>query len=308
MSNLKNTFGLPESLIDAVKQIHEKSHLSPKQKEIASKAGDPEKIDAEDFAALRKEKKLKTESAQLNELSPETLVSYAAKAKSSLKPGEVFPKRELGIQKAIQKASSKMNEQILEYDYKANQPGQYPFNSAQLTPFFTMLRSLMDIIQKTPALKKLMRDETGIDDVQLDPLLEFLQILHEEVLLEGLVEGKKEDDDEEVEPESEDEKEKEKEDKETGKNPIMQLKAAADRGSFLTTNSGPRYVNQNLAKQILTKLSGLKPDDREDHVGKIVSGDHNEFSSKINQSHENKPEGMEAPVEKKRGRKPKQKD
>lgn len=305
MSNLKNTFGLPDSLIDAVKQIHEKSHnLSPKQQEIASKAGDPKKIDAEDFAVLRKEKKLKTESAQLNELSPETLVAYAAKAKASLKPGEVFPKRELGIHKAIQKASSKMNEQILEYDYKANQPGQYAFNSAQLTPFFTMLKSLMDIILRTPALKKLMRDETGIDDVQLSPLVEFLEALHEEIILEA---KKEEDDEEEAEEESEDDKKKEMEDKETGKNPVMQLKAAADNGSFLTTNSGPKYVNQDLAKKILTHLGGLKPSERQDHVDQLLDGKH-KFSPDVNKSHENKPANMEPKVEKKRGRKPKQED
>ena len=37
--------------------LSEAQELSPKQKKIAKKAGDPKKIDAADLAALRKKKK-----------------------------------------------------------------------------------------------------------------------------------------------------------------------------------------------------------------------------------------------------------
>lgn len=186
------------------------------------------------------------------------------------------------------------------YNFKANQPGQYPFSSAQLTPFFTMLKSLMDIIKNTPSLKKLMRDETGIDDDQSSSLIEFLQILHEEILLEN----KKEEDDESGYEEDENSK---KEDAETNKHPMMQIKKAADGGNFVTTKSGPKYVSQELANKMLDHLIRLKPSEREDHIEKITDETHPQFSSLVNKSHENKPEGAEPTVQKKRGRKPKEK-
>jgi len=41
-----------------------KGKLTPKQKEIASKAGDPNKIEGKDFAAMKKEAKSKVKSAR----------------------------------------------------------------------------------------------------------------------------------------------------------------------------------------------------------------------------------------------------
>jgi len=76
---------IPASLLDAVKNVvqedrtkffeeqqqHDKlvaeKMLSPKQKKIAAVAGHPEKIDAEDFAALRAGKKVAKEDVELDE-------------------------------------------------------------------------------------------------------------------------------------------------------------------------------------------------------------------------------------------------
>jgi hypothetical protein len=83
MINLKQK----DSVADAVKEImqQEEKHLSPKQKKIAKMAGDPEKIDAADLAALRAGKKpVKEENVgeSSNPFSP----NYKSQIPS--KPGE----------------------------------------------------------------------------------------------------------------------------------------------------------------------------------------------------------------------------
>ena len=64
MIKVTNVSGVTNSLKDAIQSIHEKTveheenvkKLSPKQQAIAATAGDPKKIDAQDFAALRLKK------------------------------------------------------------------------------------------------------------------------------------------------------------------------------------------------------------------------------------------------------------
>ena len=64
--------------------------LSPKQKKIAAMAGDKEKIDAEDFAALRAGKKVAKEETEVDEA---TLSAKAARAGKDIgKPGKNFGK------------------------------------------------------------------------------------------------------------------------------------------------------------------------------------------------------------------------
>ena len=58
----------------------EEKELSSKQKKIARMAGDPNKIDAEDFKALRAGKRVKEEVEELDELSTGTRAAYRAKA------------------------------------------------------------------------------------------------------------------------------------------------------------------------------------------------------------------------------------
>lgn len=83
MINLKQK----DSVADAVKAVmqQEEKHLSPKQKKIAKMAGDPEKIDAADLAALRAGKKpVKEENVEesSNPFSPDY------KSQIPTKPGE----------------------------------------------------------------------------------------------------------------------------------------------------------------------------------------------------------------------------
>jgi hypothetical protein len=275
MSKLKNIFGLPDSIIQTAALVHITNSLNEKNHENELK-GNQSKLDVA-------EPKGKLTKADFDKLRAK---------KHNISPSE--------YDDPISKSRKKVNEAST-YNFKANQPGQYPFSSAQLTPFFTMLKSLMDIIKNTPSLKKLMRDETGIDDDQSSSLIEFLEILHEEILLEN----KKEEDEDDKEYE-EDENSK-KEDAETNKHPMMQIKKAADGGNFVTTKSGPKYVNQGLANKMLDHLISLKPSEREDHIEKITGETHPQFSSLVHKSHENKPEDAEPTIQKKRGRKPKEK-
>lgn len=62
---------LEEKLVEFAPTIFEKKHLSPKQKKIAKMGGDPEKIDAEDFKALRKDKMEESVEETENVLSEE---------------------------------------------------------------------------------------------------------------------------------------------------------------------------------------------------------------------------------------------
>lgn len=55
MSKLKNTYGFSDDVLKAVLDVHvNEASLSPKQKDIAKLAGDPEEIDAKDLEKLRK--------------------------------------------------------------------------------------------------------------------------------------------------------------------------------------------------------------------------------------------------------------
>lgn len=273
MSKLKNTFGLPESLIDAIKQIHETSHLSPKQKKIAKLAGDPNKIDAEDLATLRRTQKESIEN--LDEISTKTLISYVKKAKDSLKPDEVFPKREEGIQKAIQKASDKFSPSLVSrmlstkkneaYESDLNHliegPGTYPFKANEIAPFVSQLKALLQFLAKTPSLKKLMRDETGIDLAGGLALVEFIEIFDQQLRLN---EAKKQNEDEE------DEEDKE----ESGsQNPMTGLRGISDLDTHgqIETNKGPKLVKSADAKHASNLLLSLKPEARAKHIDDITN-------------------------------------
>jgi hypothetical protein len=121
--------------------------LSPKQKKIAAVAGDKEKIDAADFAALRAGKKVAEEVEELDEISKDTLKSYikgaaqdlprvgntlgrvqtgASKDNERLKNSisKVISNRYNGINKAVEKLTKEEVEQANEAAER-DTPGQH---------------------------------------------------------------------------------------------------------------------------------------------------------------------------------------
>jgi len=290
MTKLKNIFGIPQSLIDAANQIHETSHLSPKQKKIAKMAGDPNKIDAEDLAKLRED------SSQLDELSPATMIGYAAKAAASTalknKVGEYFPKREMMVKNAITKADQKIKKgegEVIKNSYESDKDqivevsGTYPFKANDIAPFLVMLRSILSSLTTLPGLKKIMKEETGLDEENIESLINFFEVLHEEIdLLEYRTKGavgkkkkaaaastassapapKKSEDDEEEEDEGPAYQPASGKDQE---HIMTQLKGAMDDergGRHIDTSSGKKYVSKATAGKIHSHLMGLKAPER----------------------------------------------
>jgi len=213
MSKLKNTFGLPHSLIDLVNGIHESSHLSPKQKKIAKLSPPTDKIDGGDLAKLREA------------------------------------------------------------------TGTYPFKANDIAPFVVMPRSILSYLSSSPSLKKLMRDETGIDDNNVNSLVEFFEILHEELeLMEYRTKGavgkknrpaaassapapqKKSDDEEREEDEGPAYEAASGKDQE---HIMTQLKGAIDtNGRHIDTSGGKKFVSKSTAEKIHSHLMGLKAPER----------------------------------------------
>lgn len=272
MSKLKNIFGIPQSLIDAATQIHETSHLSPKQKKIAKMAGDPNKIDAEDFKKLRKE------SSQLDEISPATMISYAQKASASKKPGEAYPKRDEMISKAINKADQKIkkgegevvNTSLKEYNYSKHSTGLYPYGPNNSPAALAQLKSILRYLFSDKSILKLVMDEFQIDGTNI---IEELDLL--EYRTKGAVGKKKaasastssapapkKSDDEEEEDEGPSYEPASGKDQE---HIMTQLKGAMDDergGRHIDTASGKKYVTKSTASKIHSHLMGLKAPER----------------------------------------------
>lgn len=252
MSKLKNTFGLPESLISSVKQIHEKE-LSPKQKEIAKLSPPEHKIDAGDLKKLRnrhnpdlepetKEKQsFKTESSAEGWKAAEETSKAKMKAQSAFKKQieaqppasktqtvmkmgeENDPKKMINAIKARQgqgynpkndPVQKKLADRLSKHpdtehiDYSKLQTNSYennnelieaptyPYKANEIAPLLVMLRTVVNFLSSTPALKRIMKEETGLDSEHVHSLIEFLEVLDEEI---ELAEKKHKDDSEEDE-------------------------------------------------------------------------------------------------------------
>lgn len=257
MSKLKNIFGIPQSLIDVANEIHETSHLSPGQKKIAKLAGDTNTIDAKDLAALRQRHTQKSKTA------PED-----SKEKSNMQPPHASK------QKSKYPSFYTKNENITEVS------GTYPFKANDIAPFLVMLRSILSSLTTLPALRKIMKEETGLDQDNIESLINFFEVLHEELdLLEYRTKGavgkkkaaaastssapapkKNEDDEEEDEgPSYEPASGKDQE------HIMTQLKGAMDDergGRHIDTSSGKKYVTKSTATKIHSHLMGLKAPER----------------------------------------------
>ncbi len=329
MSKLKNTFGLPDSLINVVNQVNETSHLSPKQKKIAKMAGDPDKIDAEDLKKLRmknessegfskdmtaankaKVKELKsreelrdTEKSTAPKQPPvvmkmgeETLNEIGDTPKGQQKLISLIKRRQaqgyVSEKDPVQKQATKRLEkgaevinnsyeetdELVEYNFKAGQTGTYPFKANEVAPLIGTLRMLLNFLASSPSLKKIMKEETGIDCDNAESLINFFEILGEELELmeyrtKGSV-GKKKSMG--AAPASASKPESKEDDEEEDEGPVYepasgkdqehimtQLKGAMDTGGrHIDTASGKKFVSKPTAEKIHSHLMGLKAPER----------------------------------------------
>jgi len=237
MSKLKNTFGLPESLISSVKQIHEKK-LSRNQEKIAKFSPPEHKINAEDFKKLRnrhnpdlepetKEKQsFKTESSaegwkaakdtsdakreaqqalrkQTNEQPPASKTPTVIKMGEENHPERIInaikrrqalgyvPKNDPVQKKLADRLNthpdiehidySKLQKNSYQYKNELIEAPTYPYKANEIAPLLVMLRTVVNFLSSTPALKKIMREETGIDSDNMYSFVDFLEVLGEEL-------------------------------------------------------------------------------------------------------------------------------
>ena len=300
MTKLKNIFGIPQSLIDAANQIHETSNLVGKQKKIdANKNG---KIDAHDFKILRN----KNNNAQPTDHDDNTKhdsdtlknknnnaqpIDHSRRPKYPFPPGsypnpkppksrypeqETYPKPPKSRYNVMYKEES-ISSPIVEVS------GTYPFKANDIAPFLVMLRSILSSLTTLPGLKKIMKEETGLDEENIESLMNFFEVLHEELdLLEYRTKGavgkkkkaaaastassapapKKSEDDEEEEDEGPAYQPASGKDQE---HIMTQLKGAMDDergGRHIDTASGKKYVSKATARKIHSHLMGLKAPER----------------------------------------------
>jgi len=366
MSKLKNTFGLPESLIDIVNQVNETSHLSPKQKKIAKMAGHPDKIDAEDLQKLRmknessegfskdmtaankaKVKELKsreelrdTEKATAPKQPPvvmkmgeETLKEYGDTPKGQKKLIDLIKVRQMMGKKSeddkiqqqaaerLKKGAEVINNSFEQDDDLIEATGTYPFKSNEIAPLIGTLRTLLNFLASSPSLKKIMKEETGIDCDNAESLINFFEIIGEELELieyrtKGAV-GKKKSMGAAPTPASKPESKEDDEEEDEGpayepasgkdqEHIMTQLKGAMDTGGrHIDTASGKKYVSASTAEKIHTHLMGLKAPERAQSSSDLYNLKATHPMSKHIQDDDRaaSQKGIKAPTEKKgRGR------
>jgi len=331
MSKLKNTFGLPDSIIDAVNQVNETSQrMKNESSEGFSK--DMAAAAAAEAEKLKKQKKLRdTEKATAPEQPPvvlkmgeETLNEIGdtpegqnllikvirRRQRRGYIPGKDPTQKKAAERLARSAEVIKLNNSFEQDDDLIEATGTYPFKANEMAPLIGTLRMLLNFLASSPSLKKIMKEETGIDYDNAESLINFFEILGEELELieyrtKGAV-GKKtpapaEDDEEEDEgpayaPASGKDQE----------HIMTQLKGAMDTGGrHIDTASGKKYVSAPTAEKIHSHLMSLKAPERAQSssdlynlkathpMTKLIQDDHRAALEK----------GIKAPTEKKgRGR------
>lgn len=336
MSKLKNIFGLPESLVSAVKEIHESSAQFSKDMTNANKA-EIERLNSE--KELRDTRKATTPKQQptVMKMKEETLNEIGDTPKGQRKLIDVIKRRQaqgyVTDKDPVQKQASKRLEKHAEVINNSFEPdeaslneanGTYPFKANEMAPLIGTLRMLLNFLASSPSLKKIMKEETGVDESNVDSLVNFLEVLGEELeLIEYRTKGavgkkkqasmsttssatpKKSEDDEEEEDEGPAYQAASGKDQE---HIMTQLKGAMDDergGRHIDTASGKKYVSKDTASKIHSHLMGLKAPERAQSssdlynlkathpMTKHIQDDHRDASQR----------GIKAPTEKKgRGR------
>jgi hypothetical protein len=204
----------------------------------------------------------------------------------------------------------------------------YPFKANQLAPLVVQLRSLLNFLSKSGALKKSMREHAElveayigeeITEEQLEEMISFV-----DDLMEGRPKGSKNKSKmaSAPKPEARAEKGESEEDEDyedvhpaasrDGRHIIPELNAAAGdkKGASVQTSGGQRHVPQHVAGKMVSHLMSLKPAERGEHSAHIFNGsvpkvktlNHVKTNVLIKQMGSEKKIGSDASVKRGRGR------
>lgn len=204
----------------------------------------------------------------------------------------------------------------------------YPFKANQLAPLVVQLRSLLNFLSKSGALKKSMREHAElveayigeeITEEQLEKMISFV-----DDLMEGRPKGSKNKSKMASAPKpaartgkDEDEEDEEQQDvykpaSRDGRHILPELSNAADdkKGTAVQTSSGQRHVPQHVAAKMVKHLMSLKPIERAEHSTHIFNGsvpkvktlNHIKTNVLIKQMGSEKKIGSDASVKRGRGR------
>jgi len=362
MSNLKNTYGFSASLLDAIRSVHETTHKTddkiPKESKLNKEKLEKDKRRAKEFnispstyddpiSSSRMQMK-KEDVEQIDEISNKAKAKYLGRAVGDLTlrsqehgfhtgadfyGKRTYPphdyadaKRKIkNRQVGIYHATKNIAKEDVELD-EADQT--YPFKANQLAPLVVQLRSLLNFLSKSGALKKSMREHAElveayigeeITEEQLEKMISFV-----DDLMEGRPKGSKNKSKmaSAPKPAARAEKDEDEEDEEQqdvykpasrdGRHILPELSNAADdkKGTAVQTSSGQRHVPQHVAAKMVKHLMSLKPIERAEHSTHIFNGsvpkvktlNHIKTNVLIKQMGSEKKIGLDAGVKRGRGR------
>jgi len=311
MSNLKNTYGFSASLLDAIRSVHETSNQDVEQIDEISKEAKKQYIDKAVGDLTTRAYKHGFKIAGRYKRTD----SEIAAAERNIK------NRQAGIHRA-----TKEEVDLDEADHT------YPFKANQLAPLVVQLRSLLNFLSKSGALKKSMREHAElveayigeeITEEQLEEMISFV-----DDLMEGRPKGSKNKSkmasapkhSEKAEKHNEKGESEEDEDYEDahpaasrdGRHILPELNAAAGdkKGANVQTSGGQRHVSQHVAGKMVAHLMSLKPAERGEHSAHIFNGsvpkvktlNHVKTNVLIKQMGSEKKIGSDAGVKRGRGR------
>lgn len=304
MSKLKNSFGFSESLLNIIKNINETNAQFSREMGDLNIAKKREEETRQGFLKAKKN----TEDLQ-KELNPQPpLIDKQKRLVNSHEENSNII-NELEI-KPLNKLIKTTNDKLIE----AN--GAYPFNASSIAPLLVVLKSILNHLSASPSLRKLMKEETGIEYDNVESFINFIQILGEELELveyrtKGAVRKKKQAT---TTPKGKSQDEEEEDEgpaypKASGPDQehiMTQLKGAVDAGGrHIDTSQGKKYVTKSTAEKIHTHLMGLKAPERAQSSSDLynLKADH-PMTKHIQDDHRKAvQQGIKAPSEKKgRGR------
>ena len=323
MSNLKNTYGFSSSLLDTIRSVHEtsKEEVEPideisraTKASYTKKAADDLYVRTYTHAARQAVRTHAPERSKEHQKSPYTSGHYDKWQSDPVK----IRNRLAGIHRAAKEEV----EPIDEADHT------YPFKANQLAPLVVQLRSLLNFLSKSGALKKSMREHAElveayigeeITEEQLEEMISFV-----DDLMEGRPKGSKNKSKmaSAPKPEARAEKGESEEDEDyedahpaasrDGRHIIPELNAAAGdkKGAKVQTSGGQRHVPQHVAGKMVSHLMSLKPAERGEHSAHIFNGsvpkvktlNHVKTNVLIKQMGSEKKIGSDAGVKRGRGR------
>ena len=330
MSNLKNTYGFSASLLDAIRSVHETTH----KEEVELEEGENPRsnlyvgtVKRSDPDYDEKIRKLKSKTVGGHRIrgrapTPEHKHLYAVGGKlHRYSSQDIKPEHSSHVDVY---SRNPMKEEV-ELD-EADQT--YPFKANQLAPLVVQLRSLLNFLSKSGALKKSMREHAElveayigeeITEEQLEKMISFV-----DDLMEGRPKGSKNKSKMASAPKpaartgkDEDEEDEEQEDvykpaSRDGRHILPELSSAADdkKGTAVQTSSGQRHVPQHVAAKMVKHLMSLKPIERAEHSTHIFNGsvpkvktlNHIKTNVLIKQMGSEKKIGSDASVKRGRGR------